>query len=209
MNLKARFAQKMFGWLLLLICSLFLLGGLFASHATAATLNVDDISGELLGASNVSVDGQFYDVVFIEGSADSIWGPVFNFAFDTMDSALAASQALLDGVLTDTTLGMFDTIPDLTFGIERPTQARILTPFSVGSDAGGTWVGVGIAMNLVSNDDDTLSWTGMYSDHDITTTDYMTYAKWSETSAVPIPSALSLLGLGCLSLVGYSRRRKE
>ena len=43
----------------------------FASNAYAATLNVVD--GQLMGASNVSVDGSLYDVQFLDGSCIDLY----------------------------------------------------------------------------------------------------------------------------------------
>ncbi|HIG00776.1 MAG TPA: hypothetical protein EYQ66_05655 [Myxococcales bacterium] len=90
---------------------------LMASGVQAATLNV--IGGQLHGASGVIVDGNAYDVEFLEGSCISLFDgcdDVSDFTFQTQAAAILASQALLDQALLDGGAGLFDSQPGLTFG---------------------------------------------------------------------------------------------
>jgi hypothetical protein len=85
---------------------------LVASGAQAATLNVVD--GQLMGASGVNVDGNLYDVQFLDGTCIGLYNgcdEISDFTFQTEASALLASQALLDQVFLDSPEGMFDSNP--------------------------------------------------------------------------------------------------
>lgn len=109
------------------LCFLLLL---VASTASAATLNV--VSGILLGASGVIVDGRSYDVEFLDGTCVELYNGCdsgSDFAFETVAAAHLASRALLDQVLVDGPLGLFDTDPELTFGCPDGEDAcQVRTP---------------------------------------------------------------------------------
>ena len=69
---------------------------LVASSAQAATLNV--VGGQLLGASDVLVDGSLYNVEFLDGTCIDLYNgcdDVSDFTFQTEAAALLAAQALL------------------------------------------------------------------------------------------------------------------
>ena len=90
---------------------------LMASGAQAATLNVVD--GQLMGASDVLVDGNLYDVQFLDGTCIGLYNgcdEISDFTFQTLTSASLASQALLERVFLDGPAGTFDSSPSLTHG---------------------------------------------------------------------------------------------
>jgi hypothetical protein len=107
-------------------------------------LNIDQ-NGELLGASGVEVfTGVFYDVTFVDTSCIQIFKDCVDvdpyqanksaeFAFHTSEDAAAASAALLSQVLLDGDLGLFDSVPELTFGCNADNTFRrlcgIYTPY--------------------------------------------------------------------------------
>lgn len=106
---------------------------LVASGAQAATLNVVD--GQLMGASGVNVDGNLYDVQFLDGTCIGLYNgcdEISDFTFQTEASALLASQALLDQVFLDSPEGMFDSNPPLTngCGFSGPAACQAITPHS-------------------------------------------------------------------------------
>ena len=85
---------------------------LMAGGAQAATLNV--IGGILHGASDVLVDGNLYDVQFLDGTCIDLYDgcdDVSDFTFQTQASAALASQALLDLRLNLRPLSL-GTLPD-------------------------------------------------------------------------------------------------
>ena len=89
-----------------------------AAEAQAAALKVH-ISGQLVGANGVDVNGTLYDVAFANSSCISVFGgcdQLSDFAFNTQADAIVAAQALLDQVFIDDALGDFDSDPTLTEG---------------------------------------------------------------------------------------------
>ncbi|MEZ4333116.1 MAG: hypothetical protein R3F35_15255 [Myxococcota bacterium] len=105
-----------------------------AGRATAADLEV--IGGELVGASNVVVGGVAYDVSFVEGSCNSLFGApdcqAIPYPFRNLPSAELAGLALLDQVFIDGPAGNFDTAPNLIAGCSSTTVCAAATAF--GSD---------------------------------------------------------------------------
>ena len=108
---------------------------LMASGAQAATLNV--IGGQLMGASDVLVDGSLYDVQFLDGTCIDLYNgcdEASDFTFQTFAASLLASQALLDQVFLDGVSGLFDSVPNLTAGCntglepENVTECSAFTP---------------------------------------------------------------------------------
>ena len=90
----------------------------YPMSAQAVTLNVDSGTGQLLGATEVDVDGVLYDVDFVEGSCVALFDgcdSTSDFTFTTSTAALAAANALQSQVFTDTVAGNFNTEPELTF----------------------------------------------------------------------------------------------
>ena len=70
-----------------------------SSSAFAATLNI--VGGQLMGASNVLVGGNSYDVQFIEGTCIDLYNgcdEASDFTFQTEAAAILASQALHEQV---------------------------------------------------------------------------------------------------------------
>ena len=117
----------------LTICSaLFWMTILAASSSTAATLNV--VGGQLLGASNVDVDGSLYNVEFLDGTCIALFrgcDSAADFAFNSETDALGAAQALLDQVFLDVAAGDFDTFPNLTNGCIVSLFCAALLPYDV------------------------------------------------------------------------------
>jgi len=102
---------------------------LVASSAQAATLNV--VGGQLLGASDVLVDGSLYNVEFLDGTCIDLYSgcdDVSDFTFQTQAAALLAAQALLDQVFLDGA-DLFDTNPELTFGCVDTGLCEAGTPY--------------------------------------------------------------------------------
>ncbi len=108
-----------------------------------------DVNGNLHGASNVLVDGVYYDVQFVEGTCVSVYDGCdepedFPFPPSPTSGSLAglALSALEASVLIDIPgVGNFDSSPHLTNGcfIHPPalqTRCVVLLPYS-GTGAGG------------------------------------------------------------------------
>lgn len=100
------------------------------SNRVEAALTV--VGGELVGATNVSVNGSFFDVTFVEGNCFSLFdncNEASDFDFQTQADAVAAAQALLDQVFIDGPAGQFDTDPELTFSCVNTFACTAVIPF--------------------------------------------------------------------------------
>ena len=80
--------RKLIG-LLMLVC---------AGSVNAATVVMS--GGQLMGATGVEVNGASYDVAFLDGSCNSLYNDCTGLAFTTASEMEAASQALIDQVIT-------------------------------------------------------------------------------------------------------------
>lgn len=182
--------------------------------ATAAELVVD--AGELVGANDVVVEGQRYDVVFVDGVCTSLYDGCdedadFTFPWTAPDGHLAARQALLDQVF----VGQFDTEPQLTRGCEAEAWCWIYFPVQkIGSAAA-------IGIVYVDNDElevrDRATNQGSGSNtQDTTTNASITWAVWSGPLGPANPPAVPVtpfVGLGIVTgaclLVWRSRPRND
>jgi hypothetical protein len=194
---------------------------LATSVAHAAILDIRD--GELFGAIGVDVNGVLYDVAFRDGTAIELYDGAdenTDFPFTNPDNlndaslAVAASQALLDQVFVDSSLGAFDSTPNLTNGCGAPGGCSVNTPLWVNASGG---MGIIWAYNGNTVDSDVIGsgsgsntfdsdwWLDQGYDARY---DHTVYAVWSETTPVPIPAAVWLLGSGLIGIVGIRRRMR-
>jgi hypothetical protein len=178
---------------------------LVASGAQAVTLNV--IGGQLMGASDVLVDGNSYDVQFLDGTCADFYSgcdDVSDFTFQTSLAAILASQALLTQVFLDGVLGNFDSTPWLTNGCEAgPSQCTVAAPYTLPSSTSVRWLG---PRNLPGTASDPAAVTGTShpSLFDSTTSPQQVWSVWTP---VPEPSTALLLSLGLTGLAAQGRRR--
>jgi len=192
----------------LLHLSLVLLLASFAFPAASAILIVEN--GQLMGARNVLVQSQLYDVTFVDGTCADLFSNCdeesdFVFSWTDPEQALAARAALLDQVF----LGEFDSQPERTNGCSSEAYCSVSFPIQkLGSPEG---VGVAITTNYEDEaQDNATSQGGGSRTHDTTNVPYQTYAVWSgplAPAAVPISPLVGVLvsaGLVATSRRGFS-----
>lgn len=190
------------------------LGASFVSLAAislstnAAILVIDD--GQLLGADNVNVLGTNYDVRFVEGSCIDEFNNCTDFTFDTAASAIEASNSLANQVF----IGVYDSNPELTFGIESFTNGAIWTPFVHVVDEFTNEVTSSFFSNSFGTSSDGFGGGSLNPFFDMSNQG-RTYANWTISidqnttpDPVPVPAAAWLFGSGLLGLIGIARRKK-
>jgi hypothetical protein len=195
----------------LLIRSLLLWGAL-CGGVQAVTLHVAD--GKLTGASGVEVNGQLYDVEFLDGSCIELFDgcdSVDDFAFNDPAGAHLAAEALLNQVFVDDAspdLGDFDSEPQFTRGCEDAAGCAVLTPWDVTvqqvitfASGNRTFTDTGVDADFVFLVD-RLRTSGTIDEQRIV------YAVW-EVTQVPEPGTALLLPGAALAWLAGSRRRRR
>ncbi len=180
------------------------------SPAQAVTLNT--AGGQLLGASGVNVNGNLFDVEFLDGTCASLFDgcdSVTDFTFVTDAEAITAAQALLDSVF----LGRFDWNPILTYGISTNVTANVIIPyFLINISPPFTGVMGIVAQNRANINPDFVTSSGFILPQTTTSYDaYAVFARFTPTplSVVPLPPAGVLFGSGLVFLALLRRRAKK
>lgn len=175
---------------------------IMSSASATPILKVEN--GQLIGALGVDVDGQLLDVSFIEGSCIASFtgcDDAEDFFFQDQQSATAASQALLDQVLIDNELGLFDSDPTLVNGCANSFACYPTTPFSPVSIYDSFMSGFA-AYNSNNEEIDQLSLSYTRRDVDISILDFEVWADWQISRAsVPEPNTLLLMLTGVMIIL--------
>lgn len=175
---------------------------LAASDARAATLDV--VGGQLVGAFDVDVGGDLYDVAFVDGTCTAVFtgcNAASDFAFQTAADAADAAQALLDQVFLDGGLA-FDSNPALTDGCTAPGLCGAYTPFATD----GILVNVRSAANDFAEVGDVVQAINPFVTADTST---FTAGVWAVWTPVPEPTTASLLAIGLAGLASRRRRARQ
>ncbi len=183
-----------------LLATSLLAGGLCASVSHAAPILE---GGELVGATNVDVDGVLYNVEFLDGSCIGLFSgcdSLGDFDFPNEASAQAAAQALLDQVFLDGLDGAFDSEPALTRGCLAASECSPLIPYAFGGDG----VSLLAAVNRDPSQADFTQFTSLPTSFDAVGNSFFTYAVFTP---VPEPGTALLLGGGLALLSAHRKAR--
>ena len=199
--------KPLFGAFLLMVC------WLVGSANAAPFLSVSN--GKLTGAKGVNVEGKFYDVSFMSGTCIDLFlgcDAETGFPFSSFTTAERASQALLDQVLVDGPIGLFDSKPELMRGcsasIFGPARCTVLTPSPlIDNPDFGPPGNVFFAINEVDETLDRSFWFEFPRSQDTTNSDVI-YAVWTPASAVPEAPTSAILVAGLL-VIGVARRSQR
>lgn len=173
------------------------------NSVTSTVLNVDDNSGQLMGAFNVNVSGTLYDVVFVDGTFNSIFANGSGYDATDLASATSFARALLDTVFLDVGRYQYDFRP---FNINGCGYTACVAHIPFPDFANITGISTGTAVNLLANNVDYVSNYTFLADEDITILTFHTYADFSLSSdrliaQVSEPSILAMLLFGGLCCV--------
>lgn len=187
------------------------------SPSAKATVILDVVGGELIGARNVNVDGTLYDVTFDGGTCVDQFSGCDNaaddFTFTTFQTAAVAAAALIEQVFLDSAAGLFDSEPELTRGCDGLAVCFFSIPYSL---SGGTFFAL-IAENLADDGVDVVSdsFTSRFTDYSSPFFPSDSFAIFTLASGGPIevdePGTLLLFGCAMLGLglVCRKNRRSE
>ena len=167
------------------ICISLLFVALSYSLAFSTTLIIED--GQLMGATDVLILGETYDVRFADGSALDIYlgGDKTAYYVSPVDPEVA-SLALLNEVLLNGGTYLFDANPSLTSGIESTDVGYIWTPAEVGvtgvlpplfpGEDSIAMIGVAAANDDGQRPNFVVAHGELYIGHDLSGDPYETYA---------------------------------
>ena len=174
--------------------------GSFYLPAFSATLILED--GQLMGATGIDVNGELYDVLFLDGTAEELFSTdgEYTFTFTNKSESDAALEALEEQVL----IGDYDTDPSLTNGITFAGFAFLILPYSYNTTG---YVSTSLLVNSNKVKDGVADTIGSeFVTYDTSDKKYYVWTVWAPSSAVPIPGAAWLLGFGLMGLIGLKRR---
>ena len=161
-------------------------------------------AGKLAGFDGVTVNGMEYNVRFVDGSFNSIFGTPSMLDFTTYSSALAAANELLTAMQGHP---IYDISPELTFGCNNIRFCNMYIPLD---DSAGIISSVQL-LNQWSFLPDSVGIISLSRESDdYAVNEAKVYTDWSIiTTPVPVPAAIWLMGTGLLGLFGYSRRKVQ
>ena len=198
------------------ICAAMAGAGLAASSgASAATQVVQD--GQLTGANGIVIGNTVYDVEFLDGTCVDLFGgcdEASDFVFQNITDASGAARALLDQVLLNTSLGAFDTNPELTRGCTNPTLCALVIPYAATMGVSNPVVFFGAAGNSPNEIQDLVGYGGsIHTNSDSALFGERTFARFSISNVVGVPEpatgAMLLLGFGMMGAIMRQNRSSD
>ena len=185
-----------------------------STNVHAATISSVVDGGQLIGFNGITVNGQVYNVRFVEGSFHSIFGDASGLDFNVMQDAISASQALMAAY---DLFPVFDDESNLTYGVTNVSKGTILTPWKYSDISYPATVGSIAYVNLDSdylshyNYDHVSNNLGFIADLDTSSgnnSSTYVWADWQQVTVVPVPATVWLFGSGFVGLIGFARRNR-
>ncbi len=180
-----------------------------AKNASAALIL--ESGGELIGATGVTVNGGLYDVMFVDGTCDAVFGNCFddsNFTFAGSELYDAAT-ALFEQVFSANDI--YDTNPERTAGCDSISICHLYTLGAEHLGSNGDYRPWAITTNRSGNQADGRQgpfYSHLFSTFDTSTMDDKVYARWSLAVEVPEPTTAPLF-LALLLILAHSQRRRS
>ena len=154
-----------------------------------AQLLILDPSGQLIGAAGVNVNGNLYNVSFVDGLCGDIFDGCddqSDFDFQNEADAVAASETLMNFVFVDSIGRQFDSNPALTKTCEGTAGlCSVLTPYDLTSAA---VFNAGFANNNVLEVDDSDGSSTYFVNTDYGADDETTFAVWNLVTNSDLPA---------------------
>lgn len=188
----------------------------YSTHALAIPTYVVS-GGKLVGINNVTISfydefsnpeliyTKSYDLRFVEGSFNSIFGGPDAIDFPYASTPEPDFLHVLAGLIQDTPLGNFDTQPDLIYGCEYSVSCEFITPVAVGQFGDPDNVSTMIYLNRILEIDDHGTSSDINIDQNTLFDARSVYVDWTE---VPTPATIWLMVYGLAGLE-LARRKKE
>jgi len=194
---------------------LFLLVALGCSPAFATVIALVNDQGMITGATGVNVGGSLFDVEFLEGSCNGLFGGCDpgNFTFRTESDARLAAQALVDQVF-GAPANSLGSETALSLGCDPLLGCNSRIPVTTDTFSGELAVGTIIALE-VRGPRNMFQSTGNLSFVRATTvtqaegTAGSNFVVFTPATAVPAPAALPLLGAALIALAWFRPRKVQ
>ncbi len=170
-----------------------------------------DGNGKLAGAKNLLVEGNLFDVSFVDGTCASVFSGCdspSDFQFQDSFYGRSATQALFDQVLT----GIYDSDPTRTAGCSFGLLCAVTTPYYTSVDNDSLlWVLAFNGEDIRVADAIEVSGNARRSLLDFTNEIAYVWAVWTpaDRATVPEPASLGLVLCGLAVLRAYTRRQTQ
>ena len=181
--------------------------------ASAATL-LTDSDGILIGATGVNVNGDFYDVSFVDGTCADVFSgcdTLSDFDFGSLSDAYYATAALYSQVFIEPYRTDADAVRGCDEGGEPYCWAFVPTGGFVNVN-GGTQAQVLFSdvNNILGYGPGQIFQTATPADLDWATAEWVTWAKFTPAivASVPEPSTWAMMLLGFAG-IGFAMRRQR